>query len=330
MGKVFMIFTGGTISMRIRDTDHSVVPALSADEIMQNLLDASVYEDLETIEFSKIPSPSLTPLMMMEIAMTIQPLIDRDDVDGIVVIHGTDTLEETAFFLDIVCQTQKPIVLTGSMKSSSELGFDGLNNLVSSVLVARSDKAHHQGVLVVMNDQINAACEVQKTNTLTLDTFKSLDYGPLGIVDNGQVIFYRHMNYSRIKIPTTEIIDNVHLLKAYSGADSSLIDHLVDHLHTSGIVIEALGRGNVPPSMLPGIKHAIDRDIPVVVCSRCPSGRVLDTYGYEGGGKNLTSIGCILAPYLNGQKARILLMIALSISSDYEYLQRVFDIQEPV
>jgi len=330
MGKVYMIFTGGTISMRIRDIDHSVVPALSADEIMQKLLAASIYENLETIEFSKVPSPSLTPLMMMEIATTIQPLINRDDVDGIVVVHGTDTLEETAFFLDIVCQTQKPIVITGSMKSSSELGFDGLNNLVSSILVARSKKAINQGVLVVMNDQINAACEVQKTNTLTLDTFKSLDYGPLGIVDNGQVIFYRHMNYSRIKIPTSELVDNVHLIKAFSGADSLLLDHLVDHIHTAGIVIEALGRGNLPPTMLSGIKHALEENIPVIICSRCPSGRVLDTYGYEGGGKNLTSIGCILAPYLNGQKARMLLMIALSISNDHDYLKQVFDIQEPV
>jgi len=320
-----MIFTGGTISMRIDDVSHTVKPALSANQIMQSLLKSDLYNDLEVIEYSEVPSPSITPDMMLEISTVIKRLINESNPTGFVVIHGTDTLEETAFFLDTVIDSDIPIVVTGSMKSSSELGFDGINNLVSSILVAKSTKSRGRGTLVVMNDQINAASEVTKTNTLTLDTFKSLDFGPVGVVDNREVIFHREISYSRQKVVVDSINNKVHLLKAYSGSDSKLIDFLVSQ-GAEGIVIEALGRGNVPPMMLAGIQAALNKNIPVVICSRCPSGRVLDSYGYLGGGKNLTEIGCILAPSLNGQKARLLLMLALEKSHDHEFLRKLYTI----
>ncbi|MDD3122227.1 MAG: asparaginase [Candidatus Izemoplasmatales bacterium] len=327
MGKICLIFTGGTISMKIDDVNHSVIPAFSADEIMASLLHSDIYNDLETIEFSKIPSPSFTPSLMLEISKLVQSCINRDDVDGVVIVQGTDTLEETAFFLDIILDSKKPVIVTGSMKSSSELGFDGINNLVSSILVAKSKQAKDKGILVVMNDQINAASEVTKSNTLTLDTFKSLDYGPLGIVDNRQVIFHRSVSYPRNHVDTSSIVENVELLKSYAGMDSSLLLYLASLPSTKGIVVEALGRGNLPPDSLEGIKICIDKHIPVVICSRCPSGRVLDTYGYVGGGKDLTKMGCILAPYLNGQKARILLLLGLSKMNNILELKRLFDIQ---
>ncbi len=324
MGKVYLIFTGGTISMKMDDRNHSVIPALSADDIMTALL-ASFHEcELETIEYAKLPSPSITPAIMLDLSKLISSLIDQENVSGVVLVHGTDVLEETAFFLDSVLKTKKPVVVTGSMKSSSDLGYDGINNLVSSILVCLSPDALDKGVLVVMNDQINAASEVSKTNTLSLDTFKSLDYGPLGLVDNRQVIFYRSVNYLRPVIDTDHIEENVFLIKVYAGMDSKMLYYLIDQLDAKGIVLEALGRGNVPPMMLDGIKHALQKQIPVVITSRCPSGRVLDTYGYEGGGNHLTSLGCIIAPNLNGQKARILLMIALSKYHAPEKLKNVF------
>lgn len=324
MSKVVMIFTGGTISMKISEGDHSVVPAFSANEIMMNLFNSDLYQDLETIEYSELPSPSITPQKMMEISTIVQTNLLRDDVYGVVVVHGTDTLEETAFFLDIVVDTEKPIVVTGSMKSSSELGFDGINNLVSSILVAKSPKSLGRGVLIVMNDQINAASEVTKSNTLSLDTFKSLDYGPLGMVDNKEVIFYRRVNYAKKRIVTSSFESNVHLIKVVAGMDGSVLDFLVDQKGAKGIVLEALGRGNVPPQMIAAIENAISKGVPVVVVSRCPTGRVLDTYGYAGGGKHLANLGCVFAPNINGQKARILLMLGLSQSSDPNYLKRIF------
>jgi L-asparaginase len=320
-----MIFTGGTISMKIDDVSHSVKPALSANQIMQSLLDSKLYNELEVIEYSEVPSPAITPSMMLDISRIIKDHIEKDDAQGFVVVHGTDTLEETAFFLDTVIDSPVPIVLTGSMKSSSELGFDGINNLVSSILVAKSTKSRGRGVLVVMNDQINAASEVTKTNTLSLDTFKSLDYGPLGIVDNREVIFHREVSYTRHKVPVETVSNDVYLLKAYAGCDALLIDYLIAN-NAKGIVVEALGRGNLPPKITEGIERALNKNIPVVICSRCPSGRVLDSYGYLGGGKYLTDLGCILAPSLNGQKARLLLMLAVQKSNDYEYLKELFTI----
>ncbi len=325
MKKIYMIFTGGTISMKIDDVSHTVKPALSAKEIMQSLLHSELYHELEVIEFSEIPSPSMTPAMMLEMAKLIQRLIEFEDPTGFVIIHGTDTLEETAFFIDSCIDTDIPIVVTGSMKSSSELGFDGINNLVSSILVAKSTKSHGRGVLVVMNDQINAASEVTKSNTLSLDTFKSLDYGPLGIVDNKEVLFHRNVTSQRNKLKITDIEPNVYLLKSYSGSDSLLIDYLLDQ-NAKGIVIEALGRGNLPPLMIPGIEKALKLGVPVIITSRCPSGRTLDSYGYIGGGKYLTEMGCIMATSLNGQKARLLLMQALTISSDSNFLKGLFTI----
>ena len=325
MKKIYMIFTGGTISMQIDDVSHTVKPALSAKEIMQSLLHSELYHELEVIEFSEIPSPSMTPYMMLEISKLIKTLIENENPIGFVIIHGTDTLEETAFFLDSSVNTEIPIVVTGSMKSSSELGFDGVNNLVSSILVAKSTKSRGRGVLVVMNDQINAASEVTKSNTLTLDTFKSLDYGPLGVVDNKEVLFHRSVTLCRNKLDIDHIEPNVYLLKAYAGADSLLIDYLLEK-NAKGLVIEALGRGNLPPLMIPGIEKALNMGVSVVICSRCPSGRALDTYGYVGGGKYLTDMGCIMASSLNGQKARILLMLALTKSNNPKFLRELFTI----
>jgi len=318
-----MIFTGGTISMKIDDQSHSVKPALSAGDIMENFLGPEFIKDTEVIEFSKIPSPSMTPKMMLEISRLIKKIIHEEDPIGFVIIHGTDTLEETAFFLDTSIETDIPIILTGSMKSSSDLGFDGVNNLVSSILVAKSPKTKGRGVLVVMNDQINAASEVTKSNTLTLDTFKSLDYGPLGIVDNKEVHYHRLVTVVRNKLDIDDIVDHVHLIKTVAGQDSLMMNYLIEH-GANGFVIEALGRGNVPPLMIEGIQNAIDHDIPVVIASRCPSGRTLDSYGYVGGGKFLTDMGCIMSSSLNGQKARILLMLALSKSKERDFLKNLF------
>ena len=325
MKKLYMIFTGGTISMKIDDVSHSVKPALSAKEIMQNFLGSELTTDIEVIEFSEVPSPSMTPEMMLEISRLIKRIIRECNPLGFIVIHGTDTLEETAFFLDTAIETDLPIVLTGSMKSSSDLGFDGVNNLVSSILVVRAPQSKGRGVLVVMNDQINAASEVTKSNTLSLDTFKSLDYGPVGIVDNKEVLYHRLVTIVRNKIEIDGLTDHVHLIKACAGQDSLMMNYLIEQ-GANGFVIEALGRGNVPPKMIDGIQRAMDLNIPVVIASRCPSGRTLDSYGYVGGGKFLTDMGCIMSTSINGQKARILLMLALSKSNDPQFLRKLFTI----
>src|SRR5690606_2965652 len=139
-----------------------------------------------------------------------------------------------------------PVVFTGSMRNLSELGYDGLSNVVSSVLVAASDQSRKRGVLLVMNDEINSAEEVTKTHTVALDTFKSMEFGPLGIVDSNDVIYYRDNRNTKPNIRITKLTKRVEIIKVAAGTDSKLIDYLIDD-HVDGVVIEALGRGNVPP-----------------------------------------------------------------------------------
>ena len=248
--------------------------------------------------------------MMMELSKLVKVTIMREDITGVIITHGTDTLEETAYLLDLTVDSQKPIAVVGAMRNSSELGYDGSSNLSAAICTVISKNAKNKGVLVVMNNEVNAASEVTKTNTLSLDTFKSPEFGPLGIVDNDEVLFYRDI-ISKKHIETEKIEPKVALIKCVPGMDSDIFDFYINKNY-KGIVIEALGRGNIPPNMVSGVKKAISKGIPVVMVSRCPTGRVLDTYGYEGGGKHLRNLGVIFGKNLPGQKARIKLMLILS------------------
>jgi L-asparaginase len=259
----------------------------------------------------------------MDLSRQIKALIMREDIDGIVVTHGTDTLEETAFFLDLSLPDNKPIVMVAAMRNGSELGFDGPSNLSAAICTAISDQASGKGVLLVMNNEINSAQEVTKTHTMSLDTFKSMEFGPLGIVDNDEAIFYRDI-IRHPHIETDCFVKEVYLIKAVVGSDSTLIDFCISQ-GAKGLIIEGMGRGNIPPDMVPGIMRALESNIRVVMVSRCPMGRVYDSYGYEGGGKMLRNAGVIFGGNLNGQKARIKMMLALSVHHDLDAIKKVFE-----
>ncbi len=265
--------------------------------------------------YSMIPSPSLTPDDMLKIAKLVNKYLSYENYDGVVITHGTDTLEETAFFLDCYLDTKKPVVLTGSMRNFDEIGYDGFSNLYSSILVAIANESYNRGVLVCLNDEINAAYEVIKTHTLSLDTFKSLEFGPLGLVDEESVLYYRQTNYSKDKISPIELNKKVEIINVTSGMDDSLIRHYVNQ-KVDGLIIEGFGRGNVPAGLVESIKTAIDSGVVVVITSRCPIGRVRDTYAYSGGGYQLKQIGVLSGKSLPSYKARLLLMLILSANLD--------------
>ena len=321
---ILVIFTGGTISMEKNALTTKATIKDNIRELIDNISAELTNIDLVSHLFSLKPSPSITPNDMFELAKLTQSKLDDPSIDGVVITHGTDTLEESAYFLDLYLETKKPVVFTGSMRNFSELGFDGLSNLVSSILVAASEKSRHMGVLVVLNDEINSAAEVTKSHTLALDTFKSLEFGPIGIVEQENVLYYRQTHHKSYVMKPNAIEPNVEIIKVYTGSSSLLLNLLIEH-GVKGIIIEALGRGNVPPQMIPGIKKAIDQKIPVLITSRCPKGRVLDSYGYEGGGDHLRSIGAIFTQNLNSQKARIQLMLALGLSNDVETIASFFN-----
>lgn len=273
--------------------------------------------------FSLKPSPFMTPSDMFELAKFVDHKLSDDDIYGVVITHGTDTLEETAYFLDLFLEHKKPVVFTGSMRGYKEIAYDGLSNLRSSLLVASHEESIGKGVLVCLNDAINTAREVTKTHTLSLDTFKSLEFGPIGIVEQEHVIYSRIPPQDAPYIHPDYIVDEVALVKTVAGESSDILNLLIDK-DIKGIVIEALGRGNVTPQMVPGIKRAIDKGIPVVLTSRAPIGRVLDNYGYEGGGHQLKQLGVIFTNGLNGQKARIQLILGLGLTSDIETLRTLY------
>ncbi|MCT4688082.1 asparaginase [Vallitalea sp.] len=323
MKKVALIFTGGTISMMVDERLKAAIPALSDKDIISKVSGIEKMAQIEVIHYGAYPGPHIVPNMMLDIARVTNELLSRDDIAGVVITHGTDTLEETAYFLDLVIDSGKPVVVTGSMRNGSELGYDGPANLAASICTVCSEESKNKGVLVVMNNQVNAADEVTKTHTLSLDTFQSMDFGPLGIVDSDQVIYYRNRK-NAFKIVTKKIENRVALIKAVAGLGSEFIDYLVDNDY-KGIVIEALGRGNLPPTMLEGIRRAILMNIPVVIVSRCSKGRVLDSYGYQGGGRQLRDMGVILGDNLSGQKARIKLMIVLGVTKDVGEVRQIFE-----
>ena len=322
MKKIAIIFNGGTISMKIDEKIKAAVPSLSAEEIMSMIPGVEEYAEIEAYTFSSMPSPHMTLETMLKLSKFTTELVEREDIDGVVITHGTDTLEETAYLLDLTVKTKKPVVVTGAMRSGSELGYDGPFNLATSICTAISDEAVGRGVLVCFNGELNSASEVTKANSMALNAFRTPNFGPIGIVDNDNVIFYRDANYSE-KYDVSEIKKQVALIKCVVDMDSSYIDYLIEK-GCGGIVIEALGRGNVPPKMVDGIKKATELNIPVVVVSRCFEGRVFESYGYEGGGKQLKDLGVIFGETLPGQKARIKLILAINSGMNIHEIARAF------
>jgi len=321
--KLAIYFTGGTISMKYDPEIGAAVPALSGHEIIRNVRGLAEEIDYEIIDFGRFPGPHMTPRRMMELSAQVKATIARDEIAGVVVTHGTDTLEETAYLFDLTISSDKPVVFTGAMRNSSELGYDGPSNILSAARTAASEMARGLGTMVVLNEVILSAAEATKTHTESFDSFQSPEFGPLGVIDKGAVII-RRPRTARFQIPAEAVAEPVFLLKLASGVDRVLIDSCIE-AGAKGIVLEALGRGNVPPEIVPGIARALELEIPVVLTSRCLGGRVYQSYGYEGGGKRLLDMGVIFADFLSGQKARIKVMLALGLAGSTDLLRRIFN-----
>lgn len=301
--KILIITTGGTIAMK-HNSPFGVIPN---DEFTEHLRSFPQLEEIATIdvyEFSNIPSPFMDPNKMLELAKTTDEKLK--DYDGAVITHGTDTLEETAYMLDLILKTNKPVIFTAAMRSNSELGLDGPRNIVGAVRVAGADHSSNRGVLVVMNDEIDSARDVVKTDSSKTDAFISPSLGLLGVVDPDKILFYRKSEEHE-KILTDSIEPNIDLIKCCSGMDGRFIEASIQN-GAKAIVIEAFGRGNVPRTIIPSLEKALKNNILVVLVSRTYTGRVLPEYGYEGGGLFLQKKGVLLGGDLKGPKMRIKLM----------------------
>mgnify|MGYP005836022545 FL=1 len=323
MKKILVVFTGGTFSMMIDRSTGGAIPRYSGGELLDMIPEAKRLAEIDYYDFGKYPGPHVTPKLMLQLSQKIKQLLAEKHYDGVIVTHGTDTLEETAYFLDLTINTDIPIVMIGSMKNSSEPDWDGPRNLIDAIHICLSDNSKNLGVLVCLNGEINAASEVTKIYSDSVESFKSLDFGSLGFVQNGRVIYNRLPHYLE-KIETDVIDDNVDMLTVYAGMNEKFFKLSADS-DVSGIVVEALGVGNVPPPAFEGIKYAVEKGIPVVLTSRCPAGETDYIYSYPGAGKHLHDLGVIFADYINGQKARIKLIIVLGKTRDINQIRKYFE-----
>ncbi len=320
---IAIVFTGGTISMQHLPEQGGVVPTLSPQEILKRAPQLEELARIFPFLFGNYPGPHMTPEKMFELFQLVQSILDRPDIDGVVITHGTDTLEETAFFLDLTLNSTKPVVFVGSIRNASEPDWDGPRNLRDGILIASHPQAQGLGVLVCLAEEIHAASEVSKLDTSHLHTFASPNFGPVGRIVHDQVFIYRQPVHRDV-FSIDHLPKFVPLLKCYAGAEPELYD-CVYHQHPEGLVVEALGVGNVPPAVYPKILQFLEAGIPVVLTSRCPIGRVEHIYAYEGAGKQLHEAGVIFADYLNGQKARIKLIVALGAHCTPNCLRQTFE-----
>ena len=323
MEKILIVFTGGTFSMMIDEKTGGAIPYFSGEQLLEKIPQARKLAEIDCYDFGKYPGPHMTPELMLDLSNKIKEFLNKNKYKGIIVTHGTDTLEETAYFLDLTIKTEIPIVVIGSIRNSSEPDWDGPRNLIDAINVCLSPSTKHLGVLVCLNGDINAASEVTKIYTEEIYSFRSLDFGTLGSIKNGNVVLNR-LPRKLETIEANKIVSNVDILIVYAGMNEKFFKFSADS-GAEGIVVEALGVGNVPPAVFEGIKYAVEKNIPVVLVSRCPAGETEDIYSYPGAGKWLHSIGVIFADFLNGQKARIKLILALGVTKDYNRLKGMFE-----
>jgi L-asparaginase len=320
---IVLVFTGGTISMRHDPAAGGAVPTLRGRDIVALVPGIGELATLEVDDWGAYPGPHMSVERMWALRQRIIDQLARPEVDGVVVTHGTDALEETAYLIARSVHPEKPIVITGAMRTSSDLGWDGPGNLAAAVRVAASSAARGAGVLVVMSDRVFAALDVTKAHTHALDAFESPGLGPLGIVDDGRVIFRRSLPDASPVLSPAAPATPVDIVYAYAGADSQLLD--AARPHGRAVVIAAMGRGNVPPTMIGGIERWIDDGKPVIITSRALRGRVGCTYGYAGGGRRLAELGAIFAGPLRPQQARIDVMLALGAGRSVGEIRALFE-----
>ena len=332
--KVRLVATGGTISNRNGGR-------LTAEELVTSIPGLDRYVRPEVEQFSNISSGALTLKQWLDLSRRINALFKEDpDLSGVVVTSGTDTLEETAYFLDLTVRIEKPVVVVGSMRNPSTLGYEGAANLLEGFRVAASPDARGKGVLVVLNDEINAARDVTKTDALRLGTFQSRGYGLLGVVDSDRVVFYRslvkrHTAASEFDVSGIDELPRVDVVMVYQGASGDVIKAIVDQ-GARGIVIASAGAGATSGTQSQGIQYAIEKGVFVVTSTRTGSGRIASRGRGTAATTTTSNDGDAPAPArpatdrriaaedLAPVKARILLMLALTRTTDGSEIQRMF------
>lgn len=316
--KVVVFALGGTIaSSRARPDAQGITPELGVADLLATLPPLGDEIELEGIDFRRVPSGDLTFEDLLELAHGVEAAFARG-ARGVVVIQGTDTLEETAFALDLLVRGRDPVVVTGAMRSSNEVGHDGPANVLSALRVAGATSSREVGSVVVFNDEIHAARFVHKAHATSPSTFVSPSAGPLGRVLEGRVRWTMSVpRLASVGVAESQRLAPVALVRLALGDDARVLDQLAG-LGFAGVVVEGFGGGHVPARVVAALE-ALNKEIPVVLASRTGAGEVLrQTYGYPGAEIDLRSRGLTFAGSLDGLKARVALTLALAAYSSRE------------
>lgn len=308
--RVRLLATGGTIA-------GGSAGRLSASQLAQAVPELATVASVAVEDFDNIGSSRMTPEIQLKLARRVVEVLNADaDLAGVVITHGTDTLEETAFFLDLLVASERPVVFTAAQRPPREPDSDGPRNLLNAVRVAVAPVAKGMGVLVTLNGEVHAAREVRKTHAAALEAFRSPDGGPVGYVDGRRVIFHRKP-LRRLTLSVESVEPRVDLLTLAAGSDGRLVDAAVAS-GAQGLVLEVFGRGNVPPAVVEAVKRAREKRVVVVYTSRTRGGRVeVD--------EESRRLGVVGGEDLDGLKARILLIAALGKTRDPAVLQSYFE-----
>jgi L-asparaginase len=318
MARVAVVFTGGTISTAFDPVAGGNVPTLDGAAILARTPGLETIADVVPIDRGRTPASHFSFPALLELAAVLRDALASPDVDGAVIVQGTDTIEETAFCWDLVLAGPKPVVVTGAMRASDEAGFDGPANLRDAVRVAAAPAMRDAGVVVCLAGTIEPADDVTKMHASALDTFASPNGGSLGRVGPAGVTVFRR-RAGRRRVETTRAAERVHLITATVAMDGRLLDAAVD-AGADAIVVAATGAGNTDPALLAAAELAMAAGIPVALASRCPAGRAGAGYAFPGGGATWIRAGALPVGHLCALKARVALALGLGAGLDRDGL----------
>lgn len=322
MGRVVVVFTGGTISMQA-DSGGGNVPRLRSADLVARLGDTCALPEIESIDWGLVPASHLSFDQVLDIGRLLAGQLARPEVDGAVVVQGTDTMDETAFAWDLLPLPAKPVVVVGAMRSASQDGYDGPDNLRNAIVVAADRRLSTEGVVVAMDGEVHGADQVVKTNSHAYGTFKSPNGGPLAYVRAGEVVQLRaRLSRTTLRGLPQHAALPVPIVTAVLDADAPSVSRQV--ATARGVVIETTGSGNTHPMLLALAMDLLRRSVPVVVTTRVATGRVTRGYAFDGGSSRWWQSGAIFAGLLDARKSRIAMALALGADVTFADLASVY------
>lgn len=313
--RVAIVFTGGTISMLVDPTAGGAVPTLSGAEILARTPGLNEIADVVPVDRGLVPASHFTFPALLDLAATIRGLLDDGSIDGVVLVQGTDTIEETSFLLDLVLDSPKPLIVTGAMRNAGDPDYEGPANLLDAVGCAASELLTGYGVAVVLGGTIEPADDVLKVHTSSLTAFQSPNLGRVGRIDEGRVVLERGRRPRRRPLAVEHAAEPIPIITATVAMDAAILDAAAT-LEPAAIVVAATGAGNTSADLLAAAVRAMAAGIPVVLTSRCPAGAASTAYAFPGGGATWVRAGALLAGTLTAPKARIALAIGLGAGLD--------------